>query len=608
MSSSNFSDASQKPSWLTADPALYKEFEGIINSVHGLPWGGRFGVTAIDLRRYLEHADSGGGRTELRVEAAVLARYARPLLAISDGAYAFEGARFWRRRLAIANADIRRAVSATAKIELSGAPGAGFVGTAFLIADRVLLTSRAAALEVRHKHDTLTAAVRFEGGFSARIAEVLFASADFSDDFAFLVVEGDAPFPQPVALARDAANTPYVAAVAYPVRDSRTGTALLDLVYGDNFDRLCIAPGRAVSGDSERSLTHDCATLGDCAGAILLNLADGSVAGMHVAGFLDRAGVAVGSATILKAMETLKLSPALPADAEDEDDGFEARRRGPEDYANRQALSYREDFLGVTVLMPSPTEAIKDDVVSYDGPDGKTHVLTYTHFAVVMSRSRKMCLYTACNLNGGELVPLVRGGDSWRIDPRIERSLQAGHELYSGSDLNRGHMVRRLDPVWGAEAELADEDTFHFTNACPQHKELNQKTWSDLEDYVLDNAGSHNLKVTVFTGPVFSDDDPDYRGFRLPLQFWKVVVMVKDDGELLATAYILSQADLLTGLEFVFGEFRTYQLPLVELEEMTNLDFGELRNYDPKSQDRDGFESVREQYTVIRGPEDLVMG
>ena len=69
---------------------------------------------------------------------------------------------------------------------------------------------------------------------------------------------------------------------------------------------------------------------------------------------------------------------------------------------------------------------------------------------------------------------------------------------------------------------------------------------------------------------------------EVPVEFWKVVVMVKDDGKLSATAYKLSQVDLLTGLEFVFGKFRTYQVRLRDIEEWTNLDFGELRDFDPK--------------------------
>ncbi len=44
-------------------------------------------------------------------------------------------------------------------------------------------------------------------------------------------------------------------------------------------------------------------------------------------------------------------------------------------------------------------------------------------------------------------------------------------------DFDIGHHVRREDPVWGDTAEFAikcNDDTFHSTNACPQHKNFNQ--------------------------------------------------------------------------------------------------------------------------------------
>ena len=52
-------------------------------------------------------------------------------------------------------------------------------------------------------------------------------------------------------------------------------------------------------------------------------------------------------------------------------------------------------------------------------------------------------------------------------------------------------------------------------------------------------------------------------------------------GELSATGYLVSQAGLLTDLEFVFGEVRTYQVPITDIETWTDLKFGTLRSHDP---------------------------
>jgi DNA/RNA endonuclease G (NUC1) len=74
--------------------------------------------------------------------------------------------------------------------------------------------------------------------------------------------------------------------------------------------------------------------------------------------------------------------------------------------------------------------------------------LDYTHFTVLMDRSRRLAAATAVNINGGDLVDLERG-DDWHLDPRLPASDQAGPELYGNNELDRGHLVRRRDPVWG---------------------------------------------------------------------------------------------------------------------------------------------------------------
>ena len=216
-------------------------------------------------------------------------------------------------------------------------------------------------------------------------------------------------------------------------------------------------------------------------------------------------------------------------------------------------------------------------------------MLEYVHFSAVMSRSRRMAYYTAVNIDGNKLKEIKRDRDVWYFDPRIPREHQAGPDLYERNELDRGHLVRRLDPVWGRPAATANEDTFHFTNAAPQHKHLNRRTWNGLEDYILNNSETHNLKVSVFTGPVFRADDLTYRGvYQIPAEFWKVVVMVKKNRALSATAYLQTQKNLLDDLEFAFGAYRTYQVPVSRIEAITGLDFGRLHEHDPLA----GLESV----------------
>jgi endonuclease G len=212
------------------------------------------------------------------------------------------------------------------------------------------------------------------------------------------------------------------------------------------------------------------------------------------------------------------------------------------------------------------------------------YLLPYTHFSVAMHRERRMAIYTATNIDGEKSRKLKRKKDVWGFDPRIDRKFQIGNELYVGNDLDRGHLTRRLDPAWGSEAEAkrAEADTFFFTNCTPQHARFNQRLWLELEDYLLNNTDTRNFQACIFTGPIFGENDRRYREALLPLAFWKVAAMIREDrDELTVTAYIVSQADLLSRLEFVFGEFKTYQVSVAEIERRTNLDFGELKRFDP---------------------------
>ena len=262
------------------------------------------------------------------------------------------------------------------------------------------------------------------------------------------------------------------------------------------------------------------------------------------------------------------------------------------DYASRNG--YDPEFLGAgdhEVALPRLSAAQLQDVAALLQPqDGNRHVLHYHHFSVVMNRRRRLAFYTAVNVDGARHASVKRERDAWFFDPRIDRAAQAGEEIYRANALDRGHLVRRLDPAWGPSlkaAKVANDDTFHFTNCSPQHSNFNQNdtTWAGLEDYILHHARNLDLRVSVITGPVLAEGDDAYRGIRLPREFWKVVAMVKDDGHLSVTAYLLSQAALLRDVleeeEFSYGEYNNFQVPLARIEEKTGLAFGNLGRFDP---------------------------
>jgi len=250
------------------------------------------------------------------------------------------------------------------------------------------------------------------------------------------------------------------------------------------------------------------------------------------------------------------------------------------DYKDK--YGYNPNFLGKQVPLPKISKKFLDDIAKIKNSGSE---LKYTHFSVVLSKKRSLAFFTAVNIDGSKSHKIRRKADVWYYDPRIDKKYQAGEWLYAGNPLDRGHLVRQLDPTWGdlETAKTANDDTFHFTNCSPQHKKFNQGKWAKLENYILDNTDKHDLKVSVFTGPVFRDDDMPYRKVRIPAEFWKVLVMRKTNKKLSATAYLQTQKNLIEelALEFAFGKYQTYQVPLTTIESLTGLDFGILKKYDP---------------------------
>jgi endonuclease G len=244
---------------------------------------------------------------------------------------------------------------------------------------------------------------------------------------------------------------------------------------------------------------------------------------------------------------------------------------------------YDPSFLdGFGITLPLATGAAKNDMLHIGDSDVE---LKYMHFSVIMSVARRMPMLTVVNIDASQSRRLPRIS-TWSFDGRIEKNHQFGDALYDNNALDRGHMVRREDPVWGSleEAKTANEDTFHFTNSCPQMAGVNQQTWLSLENYILQHARVDKMRVTVFTGPFFSEDDLEYRDARVPAAFWKVVAIVTDDGRPSATAYKVSQARELADLEFVFAGFKTYQISIQQVMNATHLDFSHLLEFDGFSQ------------------------
>jgi endonuclease G len=480
---------------------------------------------------------------------------------------------------------------------------------------------------------------------SFAIKEVLHIEDDAGPDIALLKVERgrSQPLAQPIALSP---HTPVarqqVATIGYPARDSRIPEQqLMEDIFGDVYDKKRLAPGQVI-GVARGSLEHDCSTLGGNSGSVVVDLESGAAVGLHFAGRFLVANFAVPAGVIAERVQALtrasgrrtaaaasvnhppeattqaagvqqsgqqvtltiplritvdigdaayhaahasapsasEPSPQEPDEGEDDDEIIITEGRA-EDYADRKG--YSAGFLGNDFEVPLP-EVVRnrDNVLTFQSAGKEESLLDYQHFSVMMGRDRKMCIFSAVNIDGKK--PHKGKRPAWRTDPRIPESAQLVRGPYGNPPrFARGHMTRREDPMWGTSdtAARGNADSMHLTNAVPQMQPFNGGIWLALEDYALQNARQDDMRVSVFTGPVFRANDPRRFGVKIPVTFWKVIAFVHDDtGELSATGYTMSQRDFLREDEFVFGAHQTSQTSIAAIEQLTGLSFGRLAELD----------------------------
>jgi endonuclease G, mitochondrial len=289
-------------------------------------------------------------------------------------------------------------------------------------------------------------------------------------------------------------------------------------------------------------------------------------------------------------------------------------------------LGYDPAFLSEKLDLDSILGKRKKFAAKLEGSDAVA--VDYLHFSVIVHAERRFAMLTAVNIDGARLVNPGARNSTWRRDIRLGDTYQPDGGFYErkrGEDkvqFSRGHLVRRVDPCWGtkADAQLAETHTFHYTNAAPQVQHYNDVDWGNLEDYVLDRIQTKEKKMTVFTGPVFRDEDPLYGESRpdgpwqIPISYWKIAVIQKEPKRIAAAAFILGQAQYVQALyearaftrltPYTLAEMRSQhiQTTIRTIEHETGLNFSMLRDFDSVS----ALESTR-QTRFVRGPGDIII-
>ncbi|MBW8640366.1 DNA/RNA non-specific endonuclease [Hoeflea sp. WL0058] len=252
-------------------------------------------------------------------------------------------------------------------------------------------------------------------------------------------------------------------------------------------------------------------------------------------------------------------------------------------------MGYDENFLqGHRIPLPTASTSIVEDL--YLGGQFVHH----SRISVLFNKRRGFTACSAHNVDGSSLPEGQWTKRNFKLDPKIKpTSLQVGDKRgYWKNDWDRGHMARRKSMSWGNpdDARQAELESDYFSNICPQHENLHDIAWGKIEDWMLELANDNSSQACVFTGPVFTPDDPEItnapgqKPVKIPAGFWKIIVVLVSD-KVRAAAFLVWQRDYDTEEPLPFAPVLE-QVRITTVEVLSGLTFSTLRKYDPMLFDR----------------------
>lgn len=136
--------------------------------------------------------------------------------------------------------------------------------------------------------------------------------------------------------------------------------------------------------------------------------------------------------------------------------------------------------------------------------------------------------WVAWELTAEEVCDTYNFQCSFSRDPDVAFP-KASREDYSSSGWDKGHMAPRADMKWSAQAL---EESYYFTNICPQDHSMNAGAWRKIEELTRRQAQRYG-RVYVVCGPIYSIGQYGTIGnaaVRVPDAFFKALAVQTEEG------------------------------------------------------------------------------
>lgn len=185
----------------------------------------------------------------------------------------------------------------------------------------------------------------------------------------------------------------------------------------------------------------------------------------------------------------------------------------------KEQIEVLDDFVSPSAYKPTSTyEGLHLSAPLYDREEQIFH---HSGYSVSYNEMWRLPNWAGYELTREKTKGTVPRATHFNPNPRVI-GVSATNQDYANSGYDRGHLVPAADMKWSKQAM---EESFYFTNICPQLHNLNAGDWKELEEKVREWAVKDSA-IVVVSGPIVSKK-PKRIGVNkvaVPKAFFKVIL------------------------------------------------------------------------------------
>lgn len=192
-------------------------------------------------------------------------------------------------------------------------------------------------------------------------------------------------------------------------------------------------------------------------------------------------------------------------------------------------------------------------------------IIRHTGYTVSYNKDTKLPNWVSYELTRAETKGKEKRSNRFIADPLVKGAIATNAD-YTRSGYDKGHMAPAADMKW---SPVAMNESFYFSNMCPQHPQLNRRGWKKLEDKIRGWAVADSA-IIIICGPVIKKQPKTIGKNKVvvPQQFFKVILspFVKP---MRAIGFLFNNEQSVDPLS-------AYVVTVDSIERLTNMDFFSL--------------------------------